>query len=147
VAGGIFVGQSKRLDILTIDARKDLDMVHESRVYKVKKYDTVDLLMDDFERCTTWCLCNGFEAEGVILLNDSFSEDGAQEYAVIIPSQDRTSGTQVDSITASWCEPGEMRKIFKESYLSYVNEPSTSFMNTPVTLSLEHPDGVCRHCQ
>jgi len=122
-------------------------MVHDKRKYKVKKYDTVDLLMDDFERCTTWCLCNGFEAEGVILLNDSFSEDGAQEYAVIIPSQDRTSGTQVDSITASWCEPGEMRMIFEEQYLSLANDPCASQgMNTEVVLNLDHPEACCKHC-
>jgi hypothetical protein len=122
-------------------------MFFEKRKYKVKKYDTVDALMDDFERCQTWCLCDGFKAEGVLILNDSTCEDGAQEYAVIIPAQDRKTGTQIDSITASWCKPGEMRRIFKECYLPYVDAPCTSFMNTEVTLNLNHPEGICQFCQ
>lgn len=47
---------------------------------------------------STWTLCTGFELEGVLFLNDSFSEDSAQEYAVI------KAGHQVESITFSWCD-------------------------------------------
>lgn len=39
--------------------------------------------------------------EPLFFLNDSFSEDGAQEYAVV------RNGRQIESITFSWCSRAE----------------------------------------
>jgi len=49
----------------------------------------------------TWTICSGFEHGGLLFLNDSTSEDGAQEYAVIKDSR------QVGSITFGWCTEEE----------------------------------------
>lgn len=46
----------------------------------------------------SWTLCTGFECLGYLYLNDSFSEDSAQEYAVVRKSD----LVQVESITVSW---------------------------------------------
>jgi len=52
----------------------------------------------------TWTLCTGFRLGGFLWLNDSTSEDGAQEYAVIR----EVDKQQVESITASWCDHAEL---------------------------------------
>ena len=57
---------------------------------------------------TTWCLCTGFELEGYLFLNDAFSEDSAQEYAIVKRHDDGRSFLQVESITVSWCDLPQM---------------------------------------
>lgn len=55
-----------------------------------------------------WTLCTGFELGGYLYLNDAFSEDGAQEYAVVKrPSEADPVFRQVESITFSWCRLDE----------------------------------------
>lgn len=51
----------------------------------------------------TWCGCAAFRLRdsAYLFLNDSFSADGAQEYAVLKP--DGEEFVQVESITFSWC--------------------------------------------
>ena len=46
----------------------------------------------------TWCLCTGFRLGGYLYLNDSTSEDGAAEYAIV----KEATGIQVESITFGW---------------------------------------------
>ena len=48
----------------------------------------------------TWTLCTAFELQGYIFLNDSTSEDGAQEYAVVKSQGD--SFLQLESVTFGW---------------------------------------------
>ena len=48
----------------------------------------------------SWVGCAGFSIGQVVLLNDSSSEDGAQEFAVVAVD----SGQQVESLTISWME-------------------------------------------
>ncbi len=52
----------------------------------------------------TWTLCTGFELGGYLFLNDSTSEDAAQEYAVIKrPADPGGPFIQVESVTFGWC--------------------------------------------
>ena len=67
-------------------------MVHVKRRYHVREVATAEELAGELTR-TTWSLCAGFALKGYLFLNDSFTEDSAQEYAVII------EGLQVESIT------------------------------------------------
>ncbi|MFH0989874.1 MAG: hypothetical protein V1799_07655 [bacterium] len=117
------------------------------RVYRVKKYDELDELVADLYRCTSWTLCTGFECNGLLLLNDSFSEDGAQEFGVIIPDEDRKNGTQVESITVSWCKPGKFKKIFEECF-EYKKDISKAPFRRRERLLLFHGEksGWCGHC-
>ena len=73
-------------------------MIHNKRKYNVDRVDSAAELAEKLKQCT-WCLCTGFELEGYLFLNDSFTEDSAQEYAVI------RDGRQLESITFSWCTP------------------------------------------
>jgi hypothetical protein len=68
--------------------------------FHLVEVDSVGQLVDDVVRCT-WTLCTGFLFEGLLFLNDSLSEDGAQEYAVV------REGRQIESITVSWLSRGE----------------------------------------
>ena len=53
----------------------------------------------------TWTLCTGFQFGSYLFLNDSTSEDGAQEYAVLkrLPNGQYL---QIESISFSWCDEG-----------------------------------------
>lgn len=56
----------------------------------------------------TWALCTGFELGGYLFLNDSTSEDSAQEYAVVKrPAAPGGPFVQVESITFGWCSPAQ----------------------------------------
>ena len=72
-------------------------MIHTKRKYNVHAVASAEDLAGELTRCT-WCLCTGFSLEGYLFLNDSFTEDSAQEYAVI------KDGRQVESITFGWCD-------------------------------------------
>ena len=90
-------------------------MIHSSRPHSVVSIDDVDelarLLVDH-----TWCGCAGFQHAGLLFLNDSFSPDGAQEYAVFNggPAESGTwTGKQIESITFSWCSQDEALTIIR----------------------------------
>jgi hypothetical protein len=77
-------------------------MCHEHRVFCVETVPTVEELAAKLIGYV-WCLCAGFQLAGspdTLFLNDSFSPDGAQEYAVLRRLNDRWC--QVDSITFGW---------------------------------------------
>jgi hypothetical protein len=70
-------------------------MMHRDRVFSVAEVPSAEELA---EKITghTWTLCTGFRLGDLFFLNDSFSEDGAQEYAVI------RADRQIETITFSW---------------------------------------------
>jgi len=79
-------------------------MLHNNRVFCLAVVATEGELAEKLIDYT-WCLCTGFQLEDsldTLFLNDSTSEDGAQEYAVLRHLQ----GTwfQVESITFGWIE-------------------------------------------
>lgn len=80
-------------------------MIHKRRRYSVANETSLDDLVAKLLR-NSWCLCTGFRIGGLLLLNDAFSEDGAQEYAVIRESD----GAQLESLTVSWMEPPALRE-------------------------------------
>ena len=66
------------------------------------------------ERLTkySWTLCSGFECLGFLYLNDSTSEDAAQEYAVVRKSD----LVQVESITVSWMDADQIAAFAAETW-------------------------------
>ena len=56
----------------------------------------------------TWTTCQGFSWSGLLLLNDSFSADGAQEYAVI------RGGRQIESLTVSWMTAADLATTLQD---------------------------------
>jgi hypothetical protein len=57
-------------------------MVHKQRAFQITDVATFRELAQRL-RWHTWSGCNGFRKEDWLFLNDSFSPDGAQEYAVL----------------------------------------------------------------
>lgn len=96
-------------------------MMHR-RAYTVRRVESAEILaglLTEF----TWCGCNGFEHAGFLFLNDATSPDGAQEYGVVSIDDDGrdadtgagwVSGTQVESVTFSWCSEERALEIIED---------------------------------
>ena len=59
-------------------------MLHADRVWSISELSSEEELAKNLSE-TTWCCCQAFRISGhphYVWLNDSTSEDGAQEYAV-----------------------------------------------------------------
>ena len=57
-------------------------MIHKNRCFGVGNVQTIEELAEKLTTAT-WTLCTGFRFQGLLFLNDSFTEESAQEYAVI----------------------------------------------------------------
>lgn len=120
-------------------------MFHQKRFWWVKNIPTAEELVQEL-KTYTWTRCAGFRWSGYLFLNDSFSEDGAQEYGVVKEFL-LTRGearSQVDSITVSWMTPErlmqylvELPNLTDDLFLSCINPDQ---IQTPA----EH--GRCGHC-
>ena len=74
-----------------------------------------------------------------LYLNDSFSEDGAQEYGVV------SGGVQFESITVKWCSEEVLLKMIRELQDDAAKE-NYSFQ-APFTNKVEsHVGHRCAHC-
>ena len=59
-------------------------MMNDQRAYRIVDVTTAKELAENLSTPgRTWCLCTAFRYKGLLFLNDAFSEDGAQEYAVV----------------------------------------------------------------
>ena len=76
-------------------------MMHKRRRWVITRAKTPEQLARDLTE-QTWTLCTGFAFEGYLFLNDSISEDSAQEYAIVLSLADGTY-VQIESITFGWC--------------------------------------------
>ncbi|MCH7549139.1 MAG: hypothetical protein IH969_06345 [Candidatus Krumholzibacteriota bacterium] len=108
-------------------------MIHTKRRYNVAKVKDVEELAEMLT-ATTWTLCTGFGVEGYFVLNDSFTEDSAQEYAVI------KDGRQVESITFSWCSQKQAAQAIRHVLAGNVVDTG------PITPRVDHPKGTCPLC-
>ena len=85
-------------------------MWHKQRRFVVADVANYQELLDKFKgEVGTWCLCNGFRCQGYLWLNDSLSENGAQEYAVVREAD----LTQVESVTVSWMSRAELAEFMR----------------------------------
>ena len=79
-------------------------MMHKRRRWCVSLAESPEKLASDLTE-RTWTLCTGLEFQGYLFLNDSTSENGAQEYAVVkLPEKPGGKYFQVESITFGWCD-------------------------------------------
>jgi len=72
---------------------------HTKRRWNVAPVESPEALADKLT-LNSWCCCTGFQYGGVLFLNDAFSEDGAQEYAIVHAD----TLEQFESITFGWME-------------------------------------------
>jgi hypothetical protein len=97
-------------------------VIHASRVYSqtVIADQVSEAAIAELARKLTaysWTLCSGFRLGSFVFLNDSFSEDGAQEYAVFeaAPNDDETN-TQIESVTFGWMSDERARAFLMALY-------------------------------
>lgn len=106
-------------------------MMHSKRTWAVKVC-SLDEAAADMARCLTYVGCSGWQVDldgqTWLLLNDSTSEDGAQELGVCLllepPDEDvrralpvAATVRQVESLTVSWIEtrtPEQIREAIAE---------------------------------
>jgi hypothetical protein len=110
-------------------------MIHTKRAFQVRRIDDLDELARALTE-QSWTLCTAFAHADLILANDAFSEDGAQEFAVI------RAGHQVESLTASWMTTERMRAIIADLVKGGGVDMGA------VTLRTDHPASPdhCRYC-
>lgn len=112
-------------------------MVHVRREFRVVNERSVNLFVDRLVE-NTWCLCNGFRYQHLLFLNDSFSVNGAQEFAVF----DERDGKEIDSLTVSWMSKDELTQAIARLLKTEHQESAKHKMP-----SIVHPEGSCMHCE
>lgn len=112
-------------------------MMHDKRTFSIAPQTTPEALAD-LLTAGTQLLCSGFEVGDLLLLNDSFSENGAQEYAVI------RNGRQIESLTASWMTYERLLGCLE----ALLTGPYKDFIDMgPATPPLDRsPDHRCPRC-
>lgn len=114
-------------------------MLHPSRTFHITDAESVDDLCEKLTQ-HTWTLCTGFrlraEGQTLLFLNDSTSEDGAQEYAVLAGDH------QVESITFGWCTPERAGELVRQVLDGHV----VNMASFEPQLD-EAPNHVCRLCR
>lgn len=115
-------------------------MIHAKRPFSITDMATAEGLAEKLTK-HSWTLCTGFRFGGHLFLNDSFSEDGAVEYAVIRESD----GVQVESITFGWCTEAQAVEYIKRVVEAPDAEDARAFP-PKVTQVRQHPAGSCPLC-
>ena len=81
-------------------------MLHADRRFSVTSEEDAEQLA--YKLTTrTWTGCTGFRHGGYLFLNDSFSADGAQEFAVFRGQELAGKLVQIESITFGWMNAEE----------------------------------------
>lgn len=115
-------------------------MLHERRTFHVADVDSVEDLAEKLTQ-HTWTLGTAFRLTAgdqvLLFLNDSTSEDGAQEYAVFVPD-----GRQLESITFGWCDESRAEDLVREVLAGKVVEMGRFALRID-----ERPDHVCHLCR
>lgn len=114
--------------------------MHAKRRWSLCPVATAEELAEKLT-ANTWTLCTGWEHAGLWYLNDSTSEDGAQEYAVIY------HGHQIESVTFGWCTESEaLRHIL--NWTEHAEELLQEPWAHPVQPRMEDWQvHTCRHCR
>jgi len=115
-------------------------MLHERRTFHVADAASIEDLAEKVTECT-WTLCTGFrlrvEGQELLFLNDSTSENGAQEYAVFTPD-----GTQIESITFGWCDAAAAEQHIRDVLAGAIVQMGHYHLS--IDLSPEHVCHLCR---
>ena len=113
-------------------------MIHHQRRFAVTVIDSIEELVRQLTHYT-YTLCTCLEYQGLLLANDSFSEDGAQEYAVY------KDGRQIESLTVSWMTQAQLREVIegllRGEYEEIEFRPTYPLQTEPAS---EHRCGLCR---
>jgi hypothetical protein len=121
-------------------------MIHDKRVYRVADRVHGELFSTPHELAQilvnySWCMCNGFRLKHLVFLNDAFSADGAQEYAVF----DERTGRQIESLTCSWMTVVALEETIEQLLAEPEGSECGVGMKSKMP-SFDHPEGSCHHC-
>ena len=108
-------------------------MIHKHRTFCITPVPDLLTLVDKLT-AHTWTTCTGFAWQNLLLLNDSFSENGAQEYTVI------RDGYEIESLTVSWMT----QETLTHTLIDLATDPDPRIYGT-LTNPLETP-AQHRHC-
>jgi hypothetical protein len=116
-------------------------MIHKTRVFNIVN-TTVEKLAQDLIGCSSWTLCSGWRVGDTLFLNDSLSEDGALELAIVrvLPNGERV---QFESVTFGWMNDDKVA----EEVCNLVEEKYENFsIEIPLTIRDDHGDrcDLCR---
>jgi len=110
-------------------------MIHYQRRFALTVINSIEELLRQLTHYTC-TLCTCLEYQGLLLANDSFSEDGAQEYAVY---------KEGESLTVSWMTPARLREVIegllRGDYEEIVFQPIQPLRTEPAS---EHRCGLCQ---
>ena len=126
-------------------------MFHKNRAWSVVELDGIGEVCDKLIE-HDWTLCSGFwfpvvprDTKGIVLLNDSTSEDALQEYAVCLASKGVDLCTQIESYTVSWMSRESLSKSLLEILGRLADgETLESYGTFHDVLEWEHEP--CRYC-
>jgi hypothetical protein len=114
-------------------------MIHINRTYAICSLSKIPELSEKLSQ-NTWTLCQGFEFNGYLFLNDSFSENGAQEYAVI----NKESLSQIESITFGWMNEKETVKMIWRILQGEFDKGPLVKVSPKLDYSIDHSCNLCR---
>jgi hypothetical protein len=114
--------------------RTEASLIHRTRVFRITPVGDVATLVEKLHQ-RTWTACTAFQLHDVVFANDSFSPDGAQEYAIL------RDGRQIDSLTVSWCTRAELECAITNYVAGKVHGDDGA-----VALRTDHPPGPCARC-
>jgi hypothetical protein len=124
-------------------------MLFQNRLHAVTARNDLAELAHELTN-TTACPSAGFRYNNLLLLNDSSSPDGAQEYAVFFigddplrHGQNRITKKQIESITCSWMTAERCA----ETIALLDAHPEAGFDGNFYTLMLDVGHHRCRHCE
>lgn len=117
-------------------------MMHARRRFCLCPVESISELADKLTR-HTWTLCTAFRLGDYLFLNDSTSEDGAQEYAVVRAPTDDGPAAQVESITFGWCDLEKAAAYIRRT-LDGEFDPAAQPVSVRVESSARHER--CGHC-
>ena len=81
-------------------------MLHHHRRFAVTVVPSMEELTEKLTQ-HTWTLCTCFSYQGLLLANDSFTEDSAQEYAVYKEAR------QIETLTVSWMTRERLQEVIE----------------------------------
>ena len=116
-------------------------MFFEKRRYTVRAVETAGELAAMLSDGRTWTLCTGFAYGGALFLNDSSSEDGAGEWAVLT-----LDGVQVESVTFGWMSVDEAERFLVDTLPGVMASPPIREPKAPRIQSYGEHSGTCRLC-
>lgn len=115
-------------------------MFHERRIWQVRDATDAATLADDLIN-HTWTCCQGFRLDGYLFLNDSTSENGVQEYAIVREGD----LIQCESVTFGWIDDVEHAARYIRDAIAGKYDRAFALID-PRQLQTPEQHGRCLHC-